>query len=107
MKQTVGRIQQVVVWLGVPSLGLLSSSLLSAQEPKLRASLKGHTSLVISLAYCPDSKTLASGSVDKTIRLWDVKTGKIQATLKGDTDPVYSLAYSPDGKTLASGRGEQ
>src|SRR5437870_5381220 len=44
MNQKVGRIQQAVVWLGVASLGLLPLSPLSAQEPKLRATLKGHTS---------------------------------------------------------------
>src|SRR5262245_14407853 len=106
MKQQVERIQRVVVWLSVASLGLLPLSFLSAQEPKLRATLKGHTSLVIALAYSPDSKTLASGSVDNSIKLWDVKTSEAQATLKGYTDPVYSVAYSPDGKTLASGSGD-
>ena len=55
------------------------------------------------MAYSPDGKTLASGSGDKTIKLWDVATGKEQATLKGHTDWVTSVAFSPDGKTLASG----
>jgi WD40 repeat protein len=91
-----------LVWLDVACLGLLLSPL-SAQEPKLRDTLKGHTDLVRSVAYSPDGMTLASGSQDKTIKLWDVKAGKQQATLKGHTDWVYSVAYSPDGKTLASG----
>ena len=62
---------------------------------------------VVSVAYSPDSKTLASGSLDETIKLWDVATGKERATVMGHTDAVYanvySVAYSPDGKTLASG----
>ena len=57
----------------------------------------------VSVAFSPDGKTLASGSEDKTIKLWDVATGKEQATLKGHTDAVSSVAFSPDGKTLASG----
>jgi WD40 repeat protein len=105
MKTKVGRMLGVV-WLGLASLWLPLSPL-SAQEPKLRDTLKGHTSLVLSVAYSPDGKTLASGSKDQTIKLWDVTTGKEQATLKGHTDLVTSVAYSPDGKTLASGGGDQ
>jgi WD40 repeat protein len=74
-----------------------------AQEPKLRATLEGHTGPVSSVAFCPDGKTLASASVDKTIKLWEVLTGKERATLKGHTKPVSSVAFSPDGKLLASG----
>ena len=74
----------------------------SAQQPKLSATLRGHTSYVSSVAYHPDGKTLASGSKDKTIKLWDLATGEEQATLEGHTDDVYSVAYSPDGKILAS-----
>ena len=50
-----------------------------------------------------DGKSLASGSRDETIKLWDVDTGNVQATLKGHMAEVYSVTYSPDGKTLASG----
>ena len=101
MKTEVGR-RLGVVWLCVACLGLLLSPL-SAQEPKLPDTLKGHTDGVYCVAYSPDGKTLASGSVDKTIKLWSVATGKEQATLKGHMKEVSSVAYSPDGKTLASG----
>src|SRR4051794_25806481 len=94
------RMQSVIVWLGVACLG---AGPLSAQEPELRDTLKGHADTVYSLAYSQDGKTLASGSRDKTIKLWDVATGKERATLEGHTDCVCAVAYSPDGKTLASG----
>jgi WD40 repeat protein len=46
------------------------------QTGKERATLKGHTSPVWSVAYSPEGQTLASGSHDKTVKLWDVQTGK-------------------------------
>jgi WD40 repeat protein len=74
---------------------------------KNTAILKGHTDWVRSVAFSPDGKTLASGSWDETIRLWDVKTGKNTATLKGHAGKVESVAFSPDGQTLASGNWEK
>ena len=83
--------------------GLVASSPISAQEQKPRATLKGHIKGVRSVAFSPDGKTLASGSYDNTIKLWDVGTGKEKSTLRGHTKIVTSVAFSPDGKTLASG----
>jgi WD40 repeat protein len=65
-----------MVWLGVACLSLVATSPLSAHQPTLRATLKGHRYGVPSVAYSPDGKTLASGSWDETIKLWDVATGK-------------------------------
>ncbi|MYF98391.1 hypothetical protein F4212_04555 [Candidatus Poribacteria bacterium] len=67
-----------------------------------KQSLKGHTSYVNSLCFSPDSKTLVSGSEDKTIRLWDMATGKQKRILKGHRNSVNSISISPDGTTLAS-----
>ncbi|NWJ95119.1 MAG: hypothetical protein HXX20_04985, partial [Chloroflexi bacterium] len=67
------------------------------------ATLTGHSDTVISVAYSPDGKTLASGSDDNSIKLWETSTGKLLNTLTGHSSYVWSVAYSPDGKTLASG----
>ncbi|MDX2243106.1 MAG: WD40 repeat domain-containing protein [Leptolyngbyaceae cyanobacterium bins.302] len=64
-------------------------------------SLNGHTQWVSTLAISPNGRTLASGSLDGTINLWDLETGELQATLFADQ--VTVLAFSPDGTTLASG----
>jgi hypothetical protein len=52
-------------------------------------------------------KTLASGSYDQTVKLWETATGKLLTTFEGHTGEVESVAWSPDGKTLASGSGDK
>jgi WD40 repeat protein/serine/threonine protein kinase len=66
-------------------------------------SFKGHLDQVSSVAFSPDSKTVASASSDHTAKLWDVVRGQEQVTLRGHTGRLYAVAFSPDGKLLASG----
>ena len=61
------------------------------------------THFVEVIAFSPDSKTLASGSRDPIIRLWNPNNGKLKGSLTGHTDAVMSIAFSPDGQTLVSG----
>src|SRR5262249_51154297 len=68
-------------------------------------SLRGHTNSVFAVVFSPDGKTLASGSADRTITLWDAAGGQERANLKGHTGFITSVCFSPDGKTLASGSG--
>jgi hypothetical protein len=72
------------------------------REPK-RATLAGHTSAVFSVAFAPNGRTLATGSLDKTVRLWESATGRHTVTLTGHTEAVTSVAFSPDGDLLAAG----
>ena len=68
--------------------------------------LSGHTDWITSVAFSPGGSTLASASRDKTIRLWDVRTGADLQTLSGHTGWVNSIAFSPDGFILASGSSD-
>jgi WD40 repeat protein len=62
---------------------------------------------VLSVAFSPDGTGIVSGSIDKTLRVWDSATGECTATLEGHTDWVMSVAFSPDGTGIVSGSGDK
>ena len=67
--------------------------------------LVGHAGPVLSVAFSPDPGApgrLASGSADKTVKIWDSATGKELFALKGHGSFVWGVAFSPDGQRLAS-----
>src|SRR5262249_13743609 len=66
----------------------------------IRHRLAGQPFRVTTLAFSPDSATLACGG-DKTVRLWDMRTGQLRRALTGHRDWVCTVAFSPDGTTIA------
>jgi WD40 repeat protein len=58
---------------------------------------------VNSVAWSPDGKRLATGSSDKTAKVWDAASGQELLTLRGHDGSVTSVAWSPNGKRLATG----
>ncbi|KAI3921869.1 hypothetical protein MKX01_005558 [Papaver californicum] len=64
---------------------------------------KGHTEVVLTVAFSRDGRQLASGSGDTTVRLWDLTTQTPMYTCTGHKNWVLCIAWSPDGKHLVSG----
>ncbi len=77
-------------------------------QGELQHSLYGHEDRISAIALSPDGETLATGSQDKTIKLWNVETGKLICTFGNyltwgaHTEGIWSLTFSRDGEILAS-----
>ena len=112
-------LQELLVTLGLPSQAtskeppatsardqksVAPPKLLAAQPDAIRLvqALQAHIDKVYAVALSADGQTLASGSRDMRIKLWNTQTGSLLHTLNGHTDTVRSLTLSADGRLLAS-----
>jgi WD40 repeat protein len=75
----------------------------NATSGRILQILKGHTGGVESVAFSKDGRRIASGSDDRSVKIWDAGTGKCLQTLTGHSAAVNSVAFSPDGSHVASG----
>ena len=73
-------------------------------KQKETATLKGHGNTVNALAFSPDGKLLATGSQDRTVKLWELPSGELRDSLEGHEDVVWSVA-DPDALDVKA-RGE-
>jgi len=76
-------------------------------EGRLTRVLEGHKDAIYCVAISSDGKTLATGSYDQKLKLWDPETGQEIRTLSGHNGCVYGLAFRGDGKILASASADR
>jgi WD40 repeat protein len=57
--------------------------------------------------YSPDGTSIASGSIDNTVKVWEASTGELLRSLEGHSGWVFSVVYSPDGRSIASGSDDK
>lgn len=75
-------------------------------DKKPLARLTGHQQLVNDVKFSPDGRILASASFDKSIKLWEARTGKFICTLRGHVQAVYMIAFSADSRLMVSGSAD-
>ena len=78
-------------------------AIIDAITGSLTATLSEHTSDVASITFSSDGTSLASGSSDMTIKLWDMQTGGVIKTLCGHLKQINSVSFSQDCTVIASG----
>ncbi|KAI1295855.1 Notchless -like protein 1 [Halotydeus destructor] len=76
----------------------------SDKKPVCR--MTGHQQLINDVKFSPDCRLIASASFDKSIKLWDGKTGKFITTLRGHVQACYQIAWSADSRLLVSGSAD-
>jgi WD40 repeat protein/serine/threonine protein kinase len=72
------------------------------QTGRQLSTLRGHIGPIYALAFSPDGRRLATGSMDQTIKIWDAATGEAALTLRDHGGGVMSVVFSPNGHRLVS-----
>ncbi|XP_065892501.1 notchless protein homolog 1-like isoform X1 [Dysidea avara] len=68
--------------------------------------MMGHQQLINQVSFSPDARLIASASFDKSVKLWDGRTGKYITSLRGHVSAVYQISWSADSRLLCSGSSD-
>jgi WD40 repeat protein len=85
-------------------------SLLPPDQPlgsAQRAVLRGHEDVVSAVGFSPDGQLLVSGSLDRTVRMWDARAGRELLCLHGHDAGVLAVQIAPDGRRLLAAAADQ
>lgn len=88
---------------GIAAEKIDNKKIKECKEPVVLFDSKHNYYITSNIAYSPDEKFVASGSKDRTVRIWSILDKKEVRILKGHTDEISSITYSSDGKFIASG----
>ncbi|MFO8174459.1 MAG: WD40 repeat domain-containing protein, partial [Longimicrobiales bacterium] len=72
------------------------------ESETLARTFEGHGWWVTACAFSPDGTRVVSGSWDKTLKVWDSRSGRVLSTFEGHGEPVHACAFSPDGSQVIS-----
>jgi WD40 repeat protein len=101
---TIRAVRRIIFLL---CCGLAASTGSAAEKAVSAQRLAGHAMPVEALTFSPDGRLAASGSRDRTIRLWDVQSAKAVGRFEGHSSDVKAVAFSADGKFVVSGSGDR
>ncbi|NEQ10764.1 MAG: hypothetical protein F6K37_34055, partial [Moorea sp. SIO4E2] len=104
--KALGKLKQANWVKGDTRIKAIASLRESLYGVKEFNSLDEQSEAVYSVAFSPDGQTIATASIDNTVKLWNLK-GKPLHTLTGHSDYVTSVTFSPDGKTIATASGDK
>jgi WD40 repeat protein/serine/threonine protein kinase len=100
------RLMAVGMTSGAIEIWDVSNIGLANGRPKRIATLEGHDDVIYSLDFSADGRTLASGSSDGTVKLWNVATWLLLLTFDDHGDEVRAVKFSPDGQYLVTGSAD-
>jgi dipeptidyl aminopeptidase/acylaminoacyl peptidase len=72
----------------------------TAEGPRRRHELEGHTAAVVAVDFSPDGRRVVTGSQDASAKVWDAETGKALLSLSGHADEVTAVGFAADGRWL-------